>query len=141
MKVLGLDDKGRRKHFKRSMEAWYADNGYPFQKGGILLELWESVRLAAADGRELRVGTLIVTIHYAYNKYSVLENCAAAKARDPPRALTAATTAPSPAQASGRALWPARRASQAALGAVGRMRDDDPSRQSEGATNLAFYDN
>ena len=100
MKVLGLDDKGRRKHFKRSMEAWYADNGYPFQKGGILLELWESVRLAAADGRELRVGTLIVTIHYAYNKYSVLEHCAAAKARDPPRALTAATTAPSPAQAS-----------------------------------------
>jgi hypothetical protein len=71
MKVLGLDDKGRRNHFKRSMEAWYADNGYPLQKGGTLLELWESVRLAAADGRELRVGALIVTIHYAYNKYSV----------------------------------------------------------------------
>ena len=28
--------------------------------------------------------------------------CAAANARDPPRALTAATTAPSPAQVSGR---------------------------------------
>ena len=58
-------------NFKRNMEAWYADNGYPFQQGGTLLELWESVRLAAADGRELRVGALIVTIHYAYNKYSV----------------------------------------------------------------------
>ena len=32
----------------------------------------------------------------------LLEHCAAANARDPPRALTAATTAPSPAQASGR---------------------------------------
>ena len=32
----------------------------------------------------------------------LLEHCAAAKACHPPRALTAATTAPSPAQASGR---------------------------------------
>ena len=40
------------------------------------------------------------------------EHCAAANAGDPPRALTAVTTAPSPAQVSGRTPWPARRASR-----------------------------
>ena len=36
-----------------------------------------------------------------WTKSDLLEHCAAAKARDPPRPPTAATTAPSPAQASG----------------------------------------
>ena len=52
--VLGLNMRSRRQHFSREIHGWYADNGFVFQKGKTLLELWASINQAMMLRRNCR---------------------------------------------------------------------------------------